>query len=82
MLKNSISNTCDNSTLNSYAESCQKISDCDIKQGLYCPTVLNLCNCPIESNSIFCDCKVGYHWNYSIKECGKQYYFRNDIKIN
>ena len=55
-----------------YAEKCAKLSECDTTKGLYCrDNYDNPCNCPIQSKFQFCDCQIGFHWNYSTNNCEK-----------
>jgi hypothetical protein len=66
----------------SYAENCTNSSTkCDSARGLYCPTEINLCNCPVQSEYIFCDCQIGYHWNYTDNICSMKNNsaFRNQL---
>ena len=69
----------------SYGESCVKSNECNMTTGLYCPrdSFTSPCNCPKISNSIFCDCQVRFHWNYSTNQCencdSREYYDNYDF---
>jgi hypothetical protein len=54
----------------SYTDFCMRTSHCDASKGLYCPKTKDLCNCPIKSSSIFCDCKIGFYWDFTDEKCG------------
>ncbi len=50
-----------------YTVLCGSSGECNDAIGLICPSTTGTCNCPVTSNSIFCDCKrvanSEYYWN-------------------
>jgi hypothetical protein len=52
-----------------YTVVCGSSGECNDAIGLICPSTTGTCNCPVTSNSIFCDCKrvanSEYYWNGS-----------------
>ncbi len=49
--------------------SCTSSSQCDNTEGLICPKTKGICNCPISSTTIFCDCSSGQYYDYTTKVC-------------
>jgi hypothetical protein len=52
-----------------YTVSCASSGECNDAVGLTCPSSTGICNCPVTSIPIFCDCQrlvnSEYYWNGS-----------------
>lgn len=58
----------------SYTVPCTQTNECDDTAGLICPSTTGTCNCPVASSTIFCDCPVGYFYDYTNNTCGNELY--------
>ena len=52
-----------------YGSSCSGSSQCNDTAGFMCPYTTGICNCPINSSSIFCDCSFGQYYDYTLNMC-------------